>query len=132
LADLGAYYRAFGYRPPHDEPPDHIAVETDFVAYLKMKQAFALACLQEEQVTVTSAAAQAFMENHLSAISSRLAETMAVSGIRYLELAAVALLTRTGLSANTAKVFPFAAAASAGAELPTCKLGACCDELLDD
>ena len=132
LADLGTYYQAFGYCPPHDEPPDHIAVETDFMAYLKMKQAFALACLQEEQVSVTADAAQAFVENHLSAISPRLAETMAASGIQYLELAAAALLARTGVSENTAKAIPFAAATGAGAELPICPLGSCCDEFLDD
>jgi nitrate reductase assembly molybdenum cofactor insertion protein NarJ len=132
LAELGAYYQAFGYCPPRDEPLDHIAVEADFMAYLKMKQAFALACLQEEQVSVTADAAQAFVENHLRAISPRLAETMAASGIQYLELAAAALLTRTGISENTAKAIPFAAAASAGTELPICPLGSCCDELLDD
>jgi nitrate reductase assembly molybdenum cofactor insertion protein NarJ len=132
LADLGAYYQAFGYCPPHDEPPDHVCVETDFMAYLKMKQAFAVACLQEEQVAVTADAAQAFLENHLSAISPRLAETMAASGIRYLELAAVALLTRTGVPANAAKTLPFATSSSVGAELPICSLGSCCDELLDD
>jgi nitrate reductase assembly molybdenum cofactor insertion protein NarJ len=132
LADLGTYYQAFGYCPPHDEPPDHIAVETDFMAYLKLKQAFAVACLQEEQVSVTADAAQAFVENHLSAISPRLAQTMAASGIQYLELAAAALLTRTGVPDNAAKAFSFAPATSTGTELPICSLGGCCDDLLDD
>jgi nitrate reductase assembly molybdenum cofactor insertion protein NarJ len=132
LADLGAYYQAFGYCPPHDEPPDHIAVETDFMAYLKMKQAFAVACLQQEQVGVTADAAQAFLENHLSAISPRLAETMAASGIQYLELAAAALLTRTGVPDGRLETLPLAPAISSGAGLSICPLGSCGDEFLDD
>jgi nitrate reductase assembly molybdenum cofactor insertion protein NarJ len=131
LADLGAYYQAFGYCPPHDEPPDHIAVESDFMAYLKMKQAFAVACLQEERVAVTADAAQAFAEDHLSAISQRLAETMAASGIQHLELAAAALLTRTRVTGSQTRVLPFASATSASAELPICSLESCCEELDD-
>jgi nitrate reductase assembly molybdenum cofactor insertion protein NarJ len=132
LADLRAYYQAFGYCPPHDEPPDHIAVETDFMAYLKMKQAFAVARLQEEQVSITADAAQAFVENHLFAISQRLAETMAASGIQYLDLAAAALLTRTRVPDSRTMALPFASATSAGADLSICPLESCCDELIDD
>jgi nitrate reductase assembly molybdenum cofactor insertion protein NarJ len=132
LADLGAYYQAFGYCPPHGEPPDHIAVEADFMAYLKMKQAFAAACLQEDHVAVTADAAQAFVTSHLSAISPRLAETMAASGIEYLKRAAAALLTRTRVPDNRTNALPFGLTASVSAEPPICPLESCCDEFIDD
>jgi nitrate reductase assembly molybdenum cofactor insertion protein NarJ len=38
LAEITGIYQAFGYRPAAEESPDHIAVETGFVAYLKLKQ----------------------------------------------------------------------------------------------
>jgi nitrate reductase assembly molybdenum cofactor insertion protein NarJ len=132
LADLAAYYQSFGYSTPRDEPPDHIAVETDFMAYLKMKQAYAVACHQEEQVAVTINAAQTFVEDHLSVISQRLSETLAASGIQYLALAAAALLARTGIGTGRTVASAFAPATSAGVDRSTCLLESCCDEILDD
>jgi nitrate reductase assembly molybdenum cofactor insertion protein NarJ len=132
LADLGAYYQSFGYCPPLDEPFDHVAVEADFMAYLKMKEAYAVAYLQEEQVDVTVDAARAFVEDHLSTISPQLAETLAASGIQYLESAAAALLARTGVPAGRTLTSAFAPAARAGVDNSICPLESHCDELLDD
>jgi nitrate reductase assembly molybdenum cofactor insertion protein NarJ len=132
LADLAAYYQAFGFRAPWNLPPDHIAVETDFMAYLKMKKAYAVACHQKEHVAVTINAAQTFVEDHLSVISPQLAKTLATSGIQYLAFAAAALLARTGAPTSRTEASAFALAASAGVDISICPLESCCDELLDD
>jgi nitrate reductase assembly molybdenum cofactor insertion protein NarJ len=131
LAELTAFYEAFGYCPPHDEPPDHVAVEADFMAYLKMKQAFAVACLQEEQVAVTADAAQAFLENHLAVVASPLAITLEASGIQYLARAAAALLARTGMPHDGAQALPVTPTTGEGPGLSICPLEGRCD-FLDD
>ena len=43
LATLQACYQAFAYAPVTEEAPDHVSVEVGFMAYLRLKQAFALA-----------------------------------------------------------------------------------------
>ena len=40
LDEIGAFYQAFAYQPSIVEPPDHIAVMTGFIAYLRLKEAF--------------------------------------------------------------------------------------------
>lgn len=96
LAELSACYDAFAYRPATDEPPDHVAVEADFIAYLRLKEAYAVARGDEAQAAVTAAAARRFGEDHLSSIAEPLAKSLEASGIRYLSLAAAALLRRVG------------------------------------
>jgi len=96
LAELRGMYEAFAYQPPSEEPPDHVAVEADFVGYLRLKEAFARARSEDEQAAVTADAAQRMLDEHLSAIAEPLARSLAASGIAYLAGAAAALLTRTG------------------------------------
>ena len=96
LAQLTAFYEAFAYRPPTDEPPDHVAVETGFVAYLRLKEAFALATGDDDHAQVTSAAASAFVESHLSTFAQPLAARLEGRCDDYLARAAAALLARTG------------------------------------
>jgi nitrate reductase assembly molybdenum cofactor insertion protein NarJ len=96
LSELSACYDAFAYRPATDEPPDHVAVEADFIAYLRLKEAYAVARDDDEQTAVTAEAARRFVEDHLSSIAEPLALSLAASGISYLRLAAAALLRRVG------------------------------------
>lgn len=132
LAELSAYYDAFGYRPPGDEPPDHVAVEVDFIAYLRLKQAYAVQRRDETQAAVTAEAAQRFLADHLWAIAAPLAKTVAASGTRYLTLAAAALLRRAGGPPSAADGALPAWNATVGMELPLCVVENCCGELLDD
>jgi TorA maturation chaperone TorD len=96
LSDLGAFYEVFAYRPATDEPLDHVAVEADFVAFLRLKEAYAFARGDAEQAAVTADAARQFVDEHLSAIAKPLAESLASSGIPYLALTSEALLRRVG------------------------------------
>jgi nitrate reductase assembly molybdenum cofactor insertion protein NarJ len=96
LDELGAYYKAFAYQPTVNEIPDHIAVETGFIAYLRLKQAYALERGDAEQAAIAAAAAKHFIEDHLNAVAEPLAKSLAHSGIAYLSHTAAALLSRVG------------------------------------
>jgi nitrate reductase assembly molybdenum cofactor insertion protein NarJ len=96
LAQLGAFYDAFAYRPQTEETPDHVSVETGFVAYLRMKEAFAVACREDEAARLASEAAALFVERHLSTFVQPVAERLSEVPEAYLTRALQALLHRTG------------------------------------
>ena len=91
LAQLRAQYAAFGFTPSSDEAPDHIAVEAGFVAYLRLKEAYALHAGDTDKATVAREAASCFIRDRLSAIAGPFAESLESSGIGYLTLVADAL-----------------------------------------
>lgn len=66
MAELAAYYEAFGYRPEVEEAADHLAIELGFVAFLKMKQALALAEGNSERARLTAETVDAFSKDHLA------------------------------------------------------------------
>jgi len=96
LSELSAFYNAFSYEPKTHEVPDHIAVETGFVAYLRMKELYAIECGDTESAQITANASKTFLDNHVSKYAEKLAKLLAVSGFEYLELASAALLKRVG------------------------------------
>jgi hypothetical protein len=97
LAELAGCYEAFGYEAPYNEPVDHVAIVADFVAYLKLKEAFAVACGDGDHASSSSEAAAHVVAEHLACIAAPLADRLETSGIRHLALAADALSRRTGL-----------------------------------
>jgi hypothetical protein len=96
LAQLGAMYDAFAYRPHTEETPDHISVEAGFVAYLRMKEAFAIAREEDEAARIAAEAAATFVERHLSTFVQPLAERLSAVPDGHLAGALQALLHRTG------------------------------------
>lgn len=96
LAELRRLYEAFAYQPSLDEPPDHVAVEVGFVAYLRLKQAYALARGNDEQMRICADAVQLFLRSHLSRMAGPLAASLSNSGIKYLAHAAESLQSRVG------------------------------------
>jgi nitrate reductase assembly molybdenum cofactor insertion protein NarJ len=113
LDEIVAFYQAFAYRPTIPEPPDHIAVMTGFIAYLRLKEAFG----SGEQATITAKAARDFIENHLTAIAEPLAKSLEHSGIAHLAVASTALLRLVGPARATAP--------TAGA-IPACETACGC------
>jgi len=101
LSELETYYGSFGYTPVTEETPDHVAVETDFAAYLCLKQALAAALGRSEQAEIARAALERFGKDHLSFIAEPLCRSLEHSGVRYLELASAALLERVGPPEST-------------------------------
>lgn len=91
ISEIEGYYAAFGYAPRGDEPPDHIAVQAGFIAYLRLKEAYALSRGEAEPAALAAEAAQRFLREHLAVVAHPLAAALADSPIRYLAMAAAAL-----------------------------------------
>lgn len=96
LAELASYYEAFAYQPATREAPDHVSVETGFIAYLRLKEAYAVANSDDEGAAITGEAARQFINEHLSMLAEPLARSLEHSGVQYLALAGRALLARVG------------------------------------
>jgi len=99
LSELTSYYEAFAYHPDQAatvEAPDHVSVETGFIAYLKLKEAYAEASGDDEHAAITREAAEQFINEHLSAMTEPMARSLEHSGVEYLALAGKALLARIG------------------------------------
>jgi nitrate reductase assembly molybdenum cofactor insertion protein NarJ len=72
-AEVRAHYEAFGFSPDGAEAADHVAVEADFLAYLKVKEAWALARGEEDRAAVAREAHGRFAREHLAPIARGLA-----------------------------------------------------------
>lgn len=96
LAEIGDVYKAFAYTSSNRETPDHIATECGFIAYLRLKEAYALARDEPEQAEVCRTGAEQFVEEHLSVSAQALADLLGGSGVPYLALAGESLLQRVG------------------------------------
>lgn len=96
LSELRGYYDAFAYRPAACEPPDHLAIEAGFVAFLRMKEAYADTEGDAGGREICAEASRSFIADHLNATAHSLADALARSGVEYLTLAAQALRCRVG------------------------------------
>ena len=96
LSELSSFYNAFSYQPKTNEVPDHVAVETGFIAYLRLKELFALESGETEHAEITSDAADTFINEHLAKYVEKLSKLLASSGVDYLTLAGAALFDRVG------------------------------------
>ena len=72
MSELQAYYNAFAFEPRTAEPPDHISVEAGFIAYLKIKELYALRCEDETRAATASESAQRFLQDHLAIVAQPL------------------------------------------------------------
>lgn len=106
MSELQAYYNAFAFHPATAEPPDHISVEIGFIAYLKMKEAYALACGNEQHAATAAESAERFVQEHLANIAQPLAGHLKESGIAYLAKAGSALACRVGPPPSAASPLP--------------------------
>ena len=67
LADIAGFYRAFGlqWETQGHERPDHVSLELEFMYYLALKEAHALAQGADDGVAVCIDAQKAFLRDHL-------------------------------------------------------------------
>ncbi|MCX6621388.1 MAG: molecular chaperone TorD family protein [Acidobacteria bacterium] len=98
MAELSAYYDAFGYVTNTTEAADHLAVQLGFLAYLKMKQALALASDDPEHAAVTAAAAASFLEQHIAVLAEPVAGKLEAFAPDYLIEAGALILHHAGPS----------------------------------
>jgi nitrate reductase assembly molybdenum cofactor insertion protein NarJ len=94
LAEVETYYREFAYTPSNGEVPDHVAVQAGFVAYLRIKEAYARACGDDDKAEVAANASRQFIADHLSVLSAQLDNSLEAGSEKYLALAGRALLAR--------------------------------------
>jgi TorA maturation chaperone TorD len=94
LADLQARYQAFAFAARAGEPADHLAVECDFVSYLLLKEAYALARGEPEQADIARQARLRFLTDHLAPTGRRFAEKLPALAPGHLREAARALTAR--------------------------------------
>ena len=71
-------------------------MEAGFIAYLRLKEAYATAEGNHEHAALAGEAAQYFRREHVARMAPALAERLANSGVEYLMLAAQALAERSG------------------------------------
>jgi len=100
LADLRGRYDAFGFRPAAEDTIDHVAVETGFVAYLRLKEAYARAEGDLERAAIAAEAAEAFMADHLREVGEPMAARLDGVAEPYLARAARLLADRVGRPAD--------------------------------
>ena len=66
MAELQAFYHAFLFQPHREESIDHLSVETGFVGYLFLKEAYARMEGTPEAVEVTRNARLRFADEHVA------------------------------------------------------------------
>ena len=96
MSELAAYHDAFEYHPSTNEAPDHVAVEVGFIAYLRLKEAYAVAAEEREHAATTAQAAEQFRVDHLAMLAAPLAAVLADSDLDYLVRASALLASRAG------------------------------------
>jgi nitrate reductase assembly molybdenum cofactor insertion protein NarJ len=96
MSAVTGYYGAFAYRPDTAEPPDHVAVEVGFMAWLRTKQAFALVAGDAERAELCADAAEGFRADHLALVAERLSRVLDSAPASYLAMAGHVLRTRVG------------------------------------
>ena len=120
LSELNAYYEAFAYRPDTIEAEDHLSVEAGFMAYLAIKQAYALASGENERAQITAEAAAHFKTDHLAVMVEPIARALESGGPPYLALAGQALFERVGPPVRTRLPLADALVADDGNEEMNC------------
>lgn len=108
MAELSAYYEAFGYEPEVTEASDHLAVQLGFVAFLKLKQAYAEMEGDSEKASLTEAAIKEFLREHIATQAEPVTQRMAEFGPEYLENALKLVVAHVGPSPRS--LYPLAAA----------------------
>lgn len=96
LAEIRAFHAAFAFQPACEDPVDHVAIEAGFVAWLLLKQAYALANGDEEALAITTEATARFVREHVAVCAEPLAAALAEEAPEHLQLAARALAARAG------------------------------------
>lgn len=98
MAELAAFYEAFGYQPTTQEAGDHASVEAGFIAFLKFKQAYAVASGDGEHASAAAEAAGTFIKDHLALMAEPMSLALENFAPEYLVRAGKLLLELTGPS----------------------------------
>lgn len=95
LAELQRCYAAFGYVPFSAEPPDHLAIQVDFLAFLFLKRAYALAGSDVTSIALVEQICRRFWSEFLYPIMENLPQPLSEAEVACLAQAATWLKTRS-------------------------------------
>jgi hypothetical protein len=93
FADLKAFYDAFCYDVCSEDPVDHISMETGFVGYLFLKEAYALTSDNMDAARLTRESREHFFQDHLARLARGMARKLG-PGPAYLNATLEAVVTR--------------------------------------
>jgi nitrate reductase assembly molybdenum cofactor insertion protein NarJ len=97
MAELAAFYEAFGYEPQQvEEAPDHLAVQLGFLAFLRLKQVHAMLQEDPDRAALTAEAATTFLKDHLAVQAEPVLARLENFAPEYLVEAGKWILERTG------------------------------------
>ncbi len=96
LAELEAYYSAFGYRAPAGAEPDALPALLDFAAWMEMKLAYACVHQDREAAEVTEQALGTFLQRFVSTVAWPVFRQLENSGPEFLASAARAAASLSG------------------------------------
>ncbi len=102
MAELNAYYEAFGYAATAEEAADHFAIELGFVSYLKMKQALAVSEGAEQRAAVAAEALAQFVKDHIAVCAEPVFKLLENYGPEYLIEAGGRIVLLAGPSPRSA------------------------------
>lgn len=130
MAEMSAYYEAFGYQPQVDEAEDHLAIQLGFLAFLKLKQAHALLNGQSEAARLTADAFMSFLREHVAVQAEPVLKALENFAPAYLADAGRLILAQAGPSPRSA--FPLGSAFDDedGNEAMSCGPSAAADDLI--
>jgi nitrate reductase assembly molybdenum cofactor insertion protein NarJ len=130
MAELSAYYDAFGYQPLVDEAADHLAVQLGFLAFLKLKQAHALLNGQSDAAHLTSEAFTSFLREHVAVQAEPVLKSLENFAPAYLAGAGELIFAHAGPSPRSG--FPLGSPFDAGdeSEAMSCGPSAAEDDLI--
>ena len=130
MAELSAYYEAFGYQPQVDEAADHLAVQLGFLSFLKLKHAHALLNGESEAARLTSDAFINFLRDHVAVQAEPVVKALENFAPSYLAGAGKLILAQAGPSPRSG--FPLGSPFGEGdeSEAMSCGPSAAEDDLI--
>lgn len=96
LAEMSAYYEAFGYEPPAGAAPDQLGVLLDFAAWMELKLAYACVRGDGEAAEVTARSLETFLTRFVAAVAWRVFRQMENGGPEFFAAAARMAAERAG------------------------------------
>ncbi|MDP2605639.1 MAG: molecular chaperone TorD family protein [Deltaproteobacteria bacterium] len=69
IAELSGFYHAFSFNPQREESIDHVSVETGFVGYLFLKEAYARMRNTAASAAIAKEARERFCSEHLARLA---------------------------------------------------------------
>jgi nitrate reductase assembly molybdenum cofactor insertion protein NarJ len=96
MAELSAYYEAFAFSPRTQEAADHLSVQLDFLAFLRLKQAYATCDGSAAHEEIAADAAAVFLKEHVAVQGEPVLRALETYGPEFLIEAGRRIVERAG------------------------------------